>query len=61
MDDRQPGPERVRRRKPIVAGHVLLDAASREGLVARGGQSDAEVEVSEDPSFRKHLVAPDER
>ncbi len=26
-----------------------------------GGRSDSDVEVSEDPSFSKHLVAPDER
>jgi excisionase family DNA binding protein len=30
-------------------------------FLAAGGQSDADVEISEDPSFIKHLVAPDER
>ncbi len=32
-----------------------------ECFLARGGQPDAEVEVSEDPSFSKHLVVPGER
>ena len=30
-------------------------------FLAAGGQSGPPVEVSEDPSFSKHLVAPDER
>jgi excisionase family DNA binding protein len=30
-------------------------------FLAAGGQSDADVKISEDPSFSRHLVAPDER
>jgi excisionase family DNA binding protein len=30
-------------------------------FLAAGGQSGLPLEVSEDPSFSKHLVAPDER
>jgi excisionase family DNA binding protein len=29
-------------------------------FMARGGRFDPSVEISEDPSFSKHLVAPDE-
>ena len=32
-----------------------------EAFLAAGGRPGAAVEVSEDPSFSKHLVAPDER
>lgn len=32
-----------------------------DSFLAAGGQSDASIELSEDPSFSKHLVAPDER
>lgn len=32
-----------------------------DAFLADGGQVGAGVEVSEDPSFSKHLVAPDER
>lgn len=32
-----------------------------DAFLAAGGRSGAVVEVSEDPSFSKHLVAPDER
>jgi excisionase family DNA binding protein len=30
-------------------------------FLAGGGLPDSDVEISEDPSFSKHLVAPDER
>ena len=39
----------------------MISRSDLRGFMARGGQSDAAVEVSEDPSFSKHLVAPDER
>jgi excisionase family DNA binding protein len=32
-----------------------------DSFLASGGQPDANIELSEDPSFSKHLVAPDER
>ena len=32
-----------------------------DAFLAAGGRLGAAVEVSEDPSFSKHLVAPDER
>ncbi|HSO97721.1 MAG TPA: helix-turn-helix domain-containing protein [Solirubrobacteraceae bacterium] len=32
-----------------------------KSFLAAGRQSHADVEISEDPSFSKHLVAPDER
>jgi excisionase family DNA binding protein len=32
-----------------------------DAFLAGGGRLSATVEVSEDPSFSKHLVAPDER
>jgi len=32
-----------------------------DAFLASGGRLGAAVEVSEDPSFSKHLVAPDER
>jgi excisionase family DNA binding protein len=32
-----------------------------DGFLAAGGRAGASVEVSEDPSFSKHLVAPDDR
>jgi excisionase family DNA binding protein len=32
-----------------------------DAFLAGAGRSGASVEVSEDPSFSKHLVAPDER
>jgi len=39
----------------------MISRSDLRSFMARGGQSDDEVEVSEDPSFSKHLVAPDER
>jgi excisionase family DNA binding protein len=39
----------------------MISRSDLRSFMAQGGQSDAEVEVSEDPSFSKHLVAPDER
>ena len=32
-----------------------------DSFLAAGGQSGASMEISEDPSFNRHLVAPDER
>jgi len=32
-----------------------------DSFLAAGGQSAASAEISEDPSFSRHLVAPDER
>ncbi len=32
-----------------------------DSFLAAGGQPHAGIEMSEDPSFSKHLVAPDER
>ena len=32
-----------------------------DGFLSAGGSTGEPVEVSEDPSFSKHLVAPDER
>lgn len=32
-----------------------------DSFLAAGGRPDANIELSEDPSFSKHLVAPDER
>jgi excisionase family DNA binding protein len=39
----------------------MISRSDIKSFLAQGGQSEAEVEVSEDPSFSKHLVAPDER
>jgi hypothetical protein len=39
----------------------MISRSDLRSFMARGSQSDDEVEVSEDPSFSKHLVAPDER
>jgi excisionase family DNA binding protein len=39
----------------------MISRSDLKSFMAAGGQSDADVEVSEDPSFSKHLVAPDER
>ena len=39
----------------------MISRSDLKSFLAQGGQSGAEVEVSEDPSFSKHLVAPDER
>ena len=39
----------------------MISRSDLRAFLARGGQPDIEIEVSEDPSFSKHLVAPDER
>jgi excisionase family DNA binding protein len=39
----------------------MISRSDLKSFMAAGGQTDADVEVSEDPSFSKHLVAPDER
>ncbi len=39
----------------------MISRSDLKNFLARGGLPDAEVEVSEDPSFSKHLVAPGER
>jgi excisionase family DNA binding protein len=39
----------------------MIRRSDLDEFMAGGGQSGATVEVSEDPSFSKHLVAPDER
>ena len=39
----------------------MISRSDLKAFLAQGGQAEAEVEVSEDPSFSKHLVAPDER
>jgi excisionase family DNA binding protein len=39
----------------------MIRRSDLEAFLAAGGQPAASVEVSEDPSFSKHLVAPDER
>ncbi len=39
----------------------MIRRSELNSFLAGGGQSDSDVEVSEDPSFSKHLVAPDER
>jgi excisionase family DNA binding protein len=39
----------------------MISSSDLKSFMARGGHPDTEVEVSEDPSFSKHLVAPDER
>ncbi len=39
----------------------MISRSDLKSFMAAGGRSDADVEVSEDPSFSKHLVAPDER
>ena len=38
-----------------------ISRSDLKAFLAAGGQSDLDLEVSEDPSFSKHLVAPDER
>jgi|GEM_PF-4374923 excisionase family DNA binding protein len=38
----------------------MISRSDIKAFLAAGGQSDVDVEVSEDPSFSKHLVAPDE-
>jgi excisionase family DNA binding protein len=39
----------------------MISRSDLKSFLAAGGQLNADVEVSEDPSFSKHLVAPDER
>jgi excisionase family DNA binding protein len=39
----------------------MIRRSDLNAFLAAGRQSDADVEISEDPSFSKHLVAPDER
>jgi hypothetical protein len=39
----------------------MIRRSDLDAFLAAGGQSAASTEVSEDPSFSKHLVAPDER
>jgi excisionase family DNA binding protein len=39
----------------------MIRRSDLNAFLTAGGQSDAAVEISEDPSFSKHLVAPDER
>ena len=39
----------------------MISRSDLKSFMARGGHPSVEVEVSEDPSFSKHLVAPDER
>jgi excisionase family DNA binding protein len=39
----------------------MIRRSDLDEFLAGGGQSGPTVEVSEDPSFSKHLVAPDER
>jgi excisionase family DNA binding protein len=39
----------------------MISRSDLKSFMAHGGQPDTEVEMSEDPSFSKHLVAPDER
>ena len=39
----------------------MIRRSDLNAFLAAGGQSDAAVEISEDPSFSRHLVAPDER
>ncbi len=39
----------------------MIRRSDLSDFMARGGQTDGNVEISEDPSFSKHLVAPDER
>ena len=39
----------------------MIRRSDLDEFMAGGGRSGSTVEVSEDPSFSKHLVAPDER
>ena len=39
----------------------MIRRSDLDEFMAGSGQSGSTVEVSEDPSFSKHLVAPDER
>ena len=39
----------------------MIRRSDLNAFMAGGGQDRTSVEVSEDPSFSKHLVAPDER
>jgi hypothetical protein len=39
----------------------MIRRSDLDSFLAAGGQPAASTEVSEDPSFSKHLVAPDER
>lgn len=38
----------------------MIRRSDLSGFMSRGGRSDGDAEISEDPSFSKHLVAPDE-
>lgn len=39
----------------------MIRRSDLDGFMAGGGRVDGSVEVSEDPSFSTHLVAPDDR
>ena len=39
----------------------MIRRSDLDAFLAAGGQPGVSMEVSEDPSFSKHLVAPDER
>ena len=39
----------------------MIRRSDLNAFLAAGRQSDVDVEISEDPSFSRHLVAPDER
>jgi excisionase family DNA binding protein len=39
----------------------MIRRSDLDAFLAAGGQPAVSMEVSEDPSFSKHLVAPDER
>ena len=39
----------------------MVRRSDLDAFLADGGREGSSVEVSEDPSFSKHLVAPDER
>jgi excisionase family DNA binding protein len=39
----------------------MIRRSDLNAFLAAGGQSDADVEIFEDPSVSRHLVAPDER
>ena len=39
----------------------IVRRSDLDAFIAGGGQEGRRVEASEDPSFAKHLVAPDER
>lgn len=39
----------------------MVRRSDLDAFLAGGGEGGSSIEVSEDPSFSKHLVAPDER